>query len=129
MIAQVPIRETGTATAGMNVARTLRKNRKTTAMTSRTEMMRVRSMSATEARMVRVRSRIVTMCSPRRIVAWSEGSAAFTAFTVAMMLAPGWRKMIRFTDRWPLRKPAWRMVCCESTTSATSERWTAPPLE
>ena len=64
--AQVPIRETGTATAGMNVAWRFRRKRKTTAITSITEIIKVRSMSETEARMVRVRSSIVTRCSPAR---------------------------------------------------------------
>ena len=45
MMAQVPMSETGTATAGMSVARTLRRKMKTTAMTSTTEMISVRSIS------------------------------------------------------------------------------------
>ncbi len=77
MMAQVPISETGTATAGMNVARTLRRKTKTTPITSNTEMISVRSISDTEARMVSVRSRIVIRCSPRGIVACSDGMAAF----------------------------------------------------
>jgi hypothetical protein len=69
MMAQVPIRDTGTATAGIRVARTLRRKMKTTAMTSTTEMIRVRSMSDTDARIVSVRSRMVTRCWPRLMVA------------------------------------------------------------
>ncbi len=68
-------------------------------------------MSETEARMVVVRSMMVTRCSPRGIVASSEGMAALTASTVVMMFAPGWRKISIFTEGLPLRKPAWRMVC------------------
>ncbi len=67
--AQVPISDTGTATAGINVARTFRRNTKTTAITSTTEISRVVSISETEARMVNVRSRIVIRCSPRLMVA------------------------------------------------------------
>ncbi len=89
MIAQVPMRETGTATAGMSVARTLRRKTKTTATTSNTEMTNVPSMSLTEARIVRVRSMMVLMCMPLGIAACSAGSAALIASTVWMMLAPG----------------------------------------
>ena len=127
--AQVPIRETGTATAGMDVARPFRKKRNTTRMTSNTEISRVRSMSETEARMVSVRSRIVIRCSPRGMVACSAGIAACTASTVVMILAPGWRKMSISTDGLPLRKPACRTVCWESTISATSCKRTTLPFE
>ncbi len=41
-------------------------------------------------------------------MACNDGIAAFTASTVVMMLAPGWRKISMFTDGLPLRKPACR---------------------
>ena len=57
--ANVPISETGTATAGMSVARPLRRNTNTTMMTRTMEMTSVLSTSLTEARMVVVRSRTI----------------------------------------------------------------------
>src|SRR5258708_30070025 len=53
---KVPISEIGTTTPGMMVARQLRRKRKTTRITSTIEISRVSSTSATEARIVVVRS-------------------------------------------------------------------------
>src|SRR6266853_3435503 len=50
MIAQVPIRDTGTASAGMIVAGTERRNRKITRITSEIAIASVTSTSATELR-------------------------------------------------------------------------------
>ena len=54
--AKVPIKETGTATAGISVARPERRNRNTTRITSATEITSVCSTSSSEARMVGERS-------------------------------------------------------------------------
>ena len=54
MTPNVPISETGTATLGMKLERTLRRNRKTTRMTNNTETINVISTSWTDARMVAV---------------------------------------------------------------------------
>ena len=51
---KVPIKETGTTTLGMNVARRLRKNANTTRTTRKMAITRVTSTSRTEARMVTV---------------------------------------------------------------------------
>src|SRR5277367_5182733 len=126
--AQVPISETGTATAGMSVARPLRKKTKTTAMTRMTEIMSVRSTSSTEARMVVVRSRTMVKSIPSGIDALIDGIWARNRSTVAMMLAPGWRKMITVTARLPFKYPPVRMFCTESVTWATSDKRTAEPL-
>ncbi len=124
----VPISETGTATAGTNVAGTLRRKRNTTRITSATEISSVSSISVTDARIVSVRSRIVNRCSPFGIVACNAGIAALIASTVVIIFAPGCLKMIRFTECLPLRYPACRTDCWEFTTSATSSSRTAPPL-
>ena len=105
----VPIRETGTATLGIKVARTLRRKTKTTRMTSEIEMIRVRSTSCTEARMVAVRSIAISVSMAEGIEAFSCGSAARMRSTVSMMLAPGWRKIMMRTEGLPLTKPAARM--------------------
>ena len=56
MTPHVPIEETGTATAGMAVARALRRNTKTTKITSPIDTAIVRPTSRTDARIVVVRS-------------------------------------------------------------------------
>ena len=56
MTPNVPSSETGTATLGISVERTLRRNTNTTRITSAIEISIVSSTSRTEARMVVVRS-------------------------------------------------------------------------
>ena len=89
MTPKVPSRETGTATAGMQVARPLRKKRKTTSTTSAMAMTRVRSTSCTEALMEGERSMITVRSVFSGIQARRRGRAARTLSTVAMMFAPG----------------------------------------
>src|SRR5260370_20488901 len=65
MTPKVPMRESGTATLGMMVAQTFRRNAKTTKITRIMEMTSATSTSCTEARMVVV----LSMAMPR----WMEG--------------------------------------------------------
>ena len=67
------------------------------------EMIRVRSTSLTEARMVVVRSSTMVVSMPDGMDALMNGNCARMRSTVAMMLAPGWRKMITFTARLPFK--------------------------
>ena len=87
----MPISDSGTVTAGMIVAQKLRRNRKITITTSATVSSNVNCTSATEARMVSVRSETTETLTAGGIEASSTGSMAFTRFTVWMTLAPGWR--------------------------------------
>ncbi len=128
MTPKVPISDTGTATLGIRVARRLRRNRKTTPITSRIEMQRVISTSRTEERMVRVESMTTCRAMVGGTDACSCGMMARTRSTVWMMLAPGWRKTISITAGLPLVRPPVRMSSSESVTSATSARRTAAPL-
>jgi len=89
MIANVPTSASGTVTLGMTVAQTLRKNRKITATTSAIESISVNCTSCTEARIVTVRSTIVSTLTEGGIAARNAGSAALTRSTVSMTLAPG----------------------------------------
>ncbi len=124
----VPIREMGTATLGMNVERELRRKRKTTRMTRAMEMRRVISTSRTEARIVRVASTSTDRSIVGGIAARSWGRTARTPSTVAMMLAPGWREMMTMIAGLPFERPAARMSSTESVTLAMSARRTAAPL-
>ena len=58
------------------------------------EMSSVRSTSPTEARMVVVRSRTMVVSMPSGMDGLDRRQLRAYASTVAMMLAPGWRKMI-----------------------------------
>ncbi|MNK97625.1 hypothetical protein D3C87_1179690 [compost metagenome] len=120
--ANVPTSDTGTATLGISVARTLRRNRNTTMITSATEIISVCSTSRREARMVGVRSIITSIEMLAGIILRSCGSISLTRSTVSMMLAPGERFSTSSTDGLPLAEPALRMSCTESTTLATSWR-------
>ena len=128
MTANVPINETGTATAGISVARQLRRNRNTTRITRPIEITSERSTSSRLARMVGVRSSATSKSIALGIEARSTGRIARTRSTVSMMLALGWRLRISSTEGLPLADPALRRSCTESTTSATSDNRTAPPL-
>ncbi len=124
----VPISDTGTATLGISVARTSRRNTKTTRITSTTAIVSARPTSRSDARIVAVRSIAGTRSIALGIDARSEGSIALTRSTVSMMFALGWRLMITSTDGRPFAIPALRRSCTESTTSATSVSCTGLPL-
>src|ERR1019366_364890 len=110
MIANVPTMANGTATVGIMVARTSRRKINTTSVTRMAEMIRVRWTSATEARTVVVRSRPTSSLMLLGNDALRNGSASTTRSTVAIMLAPGWRKMTTSTLGLPLKLPALLML-------------------
>ena len=91
--------ETGTAIAGMIVAQRLRRNTKITPTTRPIVSSSVNCTSATEARMVVVRSEITEILIVGGIDSSSCGSAALIACTVLMTLAPGSRWMARTMPR------------------------------
>ena len=106
MTPNVPMSETGTATLGMKVERTLRRKTKTTRMTSAIEITIVIWTSRTEARIVRVASMTTDSVIVGGIDAWSCGSRARTRSTVSMMLAPGWRKTMINDRRLAVGEPS-----------------------
>ncbi len=120
--------EIGTATLGIRVARPLRKNANTTRITSPTAISKVRWVSASEERMVVLRSEAIHICTSPGSAAVSCGSVARTRSMASMMLAPGWRYRMTSTAGLPLAKPALRKFSTESATSATSDSRTALPL-
>ena len=129
MAPKVPMSDTGAATAGMAVARPLRRKRKTTSTTSATERSRLFSTSASEARMVMERS----MRTVRSALSGSQerscGSMDFTLSTVSMILAPVARKTMSRMACRPLERAMLRTSCELISTVATSpRRMTASPL-
>ena len=86
---KVPSSDTTVATAGMMVARTLRRNTLTTSTTSRIDIISVNSTSCSEARIELVRSDATCSLMSSGSCACSAGSSARTPSTVSMTLAPG----------------------------------------
>src|SRR6202167_3205986 len=128
MMANVPIKETGTATLGIRVARTLRRKRKTTKMTSPIDMASVRSTSFTDARMVVVRSSITVKSIAAGMEAFKEGMDARMRSTVSMIWAPGCREIIYKMAGFPFTTPGARTFSTESPTSEKTDGLTAKPL-
>ena len=128
MAPKVPMSETGTATLGMKVERTLRRKRNTTRITSEIEIARVISTSRTDARIVLVASIDTASFIVGGMDACICGRIARMRSTVWMMFAPGWRKMMMMIAGLPLERPAVRMSSTESLTFATSESRSADPF-
>ena len=85
----VPSRDTTVATAGMRVARALRKNALTTSTTSAREISSVTSISCSDERMETVLSEATEMFTSCGNWACNSGSRARTPSTVSITLAPG----------------------------------------
>ena len=128
MIPKVPTIEIGTATLGMMVAGRLRRNRNRTITTRAMVRINVNSTSATEARMVAVRSVsvVISIADGREALSW--GSKRLMRSTTVMMLAPGCRWMLTMTAGLSFIHAACLTFSTPSTTSATSERRTGAPL-
>src|SRR5260370_9978394 len=91
------MREGGTGAVGMIVAQTFRRKAKTTKITRIMEIVRAISTSWTEARIVVVRSMATFRWSEGEMEARRKGTMAMMRSTVAIMFAPGWRKMVMMT--------------------------------
>ncbi len=77
--------------------------------------------------MVCVRSDSTSMSIADGRLARRLGIKASMLSTTSMMLAPGWRWMLRITARSWFFHAAWRRFSASSITSATSDRRTAAP--
>ena len=125
--ANVPTKDSGTATLGMIVADGLRRNRKITITTKAMVSMSSNCTSRTDARMVSVRS--------VRMVVWIDegselkscGRTALMLSTTWMMFAPGWRWTLTTTAGTSFIQAASLLFSTPSTTSATSESRTGAP--
>ena len=95
----MPISESGTATLGTAVARRLRRKANTTSTTRQTLITSVNCTSATEARMVWLRSCETFTSMAGEIDPASCGRSALTLSITSMMFAPGWRRMMIKTAR------------------------------
>src|SRR5882672_875093 len=101
MTPKVPTIDKGTEILGIAVAQALRRKRKMTITTSATVSMSVNSISWTEARIVMVRSEVISRVAAGGIVARNSGRTALMLSTVLMMLAPGCRLIDMLTEGLP----------------------------
>ena len=120
MTPNVPTSESGTATAGMAVAERVRRNRKITITTSATASISSNWTSATELRMVTVRSVSTATCTADGSDACSWGKSRLMRSTTSITLAPGCRWMFRTTAGPVFTQAACRTFSASSITSATS---------
>ena len=128
MTPNVPTIEMGTATLGMTVAASERRNRNITMTTSAMVSTSVNSTSCTEARMVAVRSVSVVISTDDGSEALSCGSNRLMRSTTPMMLAPGWRWMLTMTAGLSFIQAACLVFSTPSMTVATSASRTGAPL-
>src|SRR5215475_15641671 len=98
------MRDTGTATLGMNVYRGLLRNRNTTRITSTVDNPNAISTSRTDSRIVVVRSITTDIWIAGDIEDCRTGSIARTRSAVAMMFAPGCLKIMTRTAGLPFTK-------------------------
>ena len=124
----MPIRDSGTVTAGMRVALKFLRNRKITITTKATVSSKVNCTSLMEARMVWVRSATVLTLIAAGIEAWSTGSIALIRSTVSMTLAPGWRWIARRIALFWLNQPEISSFSPALITRPTSRTRTGAPL-
>ena len=118
--AKVPTKEIGTTTAGISVARQLRRNRNTTITTSPTASTISTCTSFTDARMVCVRSpRICTSTEAGKAFS-SCGNKSLMRSATSITLAPGWRCTLRIIAGCPLAQAPKRVFSAASITCATS---------
>ncbi len=126
--AQVAIIEIGTASAGMIVADTVRRNRKITRMTRPIAISRVSCTSATDSRIEIERSFNTCMLIEAGICERYCGMRSFTESTTATVLASGWRWIASTTARLSLKKLAMRLFSTALMTFAISSSLTGMPL-
>ena len=124
----MPTSASGTVTLGMMVAQRLRRNRKITITTRAIESPRVNSTSATEARIVWVRSTMVLTWMEGGMLASSAGSAALIRSTVAITLAPGCLKTSSSTPGLPFCQAESSRFCGPRTASPMSRTRIGAPL-
>src|SRR5262249_42955725 len=118
--AQVPISDTGTASAGMIVAEVERRNRKITRMTRTTAMKSDSCTLHTDARIDTERSMSTSMRIDGGIDARYCGKRSRTESTTATVLASGWRWIASTMARSLLNQLA---ILSFSTPSMTRAIW------
>ena len=128
MPAKVPMMDSGSASAGMNVARQVRRNARMTRITSAAVRNRVTCTSCTESRIDTERSLSTLSLTVGGSSRWNSGIAALIASVTATVLASGWRWMERMMERVASSSAIASSFSTESSTLAISCRRTGVPL-
>src|SRR5271168_618703 len=110
MTANVAIMDSGTDTLGISVAQNVRRNMKIVPTTNPIVISSVFRTSATEARIVLVRSDTTETLMAGGNDASSRGNSAWMWPTVSMALAPGESRMLRMTALLLPNQPAMRLL-------------------
>ena len=126
--AQVPINDTGTASAGMMVADTLRRNRKITMITSEMAIASVHCTSTTASRIEIERSNSGCIWIEGGTCARNTGKASRTSSTTSTVLASGWRWIASTMARESLNQVATVSTSTLSITLAIWSSLTGAPL-
>ena len=124
----VPMTESGMATDGMRVARTLRRKRKMTSTTRAMASTRVNSTSRTDSRIMSDLSERISSCTDGGIWARNVGSSCFTASTTATVFVPGCFCTASTIPRVPRNQLAMRVFSTLSSTWPSCPRRTGEPL-
>ena len=124
----VPTSESGTDRLGMMVPGMVRRKKKITTTTSTMASASSNSTSATEARMVTVRSESTPTSTAAGSVETMRGSSASMRLTTSMMLAPGWRCTLRMIAGVVFAQAPSLMFSAPLVTLATSDSRTGLPL-
>ena len=128
MAASVPTSDSGTDRLGIKVAAMLRRNRKMTSTTRATARPSSNSTSATEARMVVVRSVSTRTSRAAGRVDWNCGNRALMPSTTWITFEPGWRCTFRITDGVRSAQAESSVFSAPSSTVPMSDRWTGRPF-
>ena len=125
--ANVPTSDIGSASAGIIVARTFRRNRKITITTRHRARKRVNFTSATDCFTVCERSYSVAISTDAGRSGRSRSTSALMRSATATVLVPGWRWMASTMARWPLNQLACLVSCTLSITRPRSASRTGAP--
>src|SRR5271154_5338206 len=121
MTASVPTNDSGTDRLGISVADGLRRKIKITATTRTIASTSSNSTSATDARIVVVRSVSTAMSTDCGNEACSAGSSAVMLSATEITLAPGWRWTLTITAGVVFIQPASLVFSSSLTATATSD--------
>jgi hypothetical protein len=124
----VPISAIGSVSPVMTVERQELRNRKTISTVSAAPSISVRCTLATDTRMARELSRLISVRTPGGSSACASSSALRSPSTTAMVFSPWLFCTDSSTVRWPLNSARLSISCGPSTTSATCHSLTGTPF-
>jgi hypothetical protein len=128
IMAQVPASASGTVTPAAAVAAVRRRNRNTTNITSAIATSSVICMSATLARIIRVRSETTVMSMSAGMNRLMSGTTARTRSAVSITLESSALLSTKSTEGWRLYQPKERLLRVPASIDAMAESRTTVPF-